>query len=127
MAALATRGVVAAGGDFYLCPLSENQLSRAERRALLQAVWDGTQALQPVWRPGPDGQPDELVAKGFAVDVPLNAMVGAREVHWTERRWLVRSQAYAQAQEAALERRLGETEAGRRGVPPRKEGEKHAV
>ena len=41
MAALATRAFVAAGGDFYLCPLSENQLSRAERRALLQAVWDG--------------------------------------------------------------------------------------
>src|SRR5436309_9506782 len=41
MAALATRAFVAAGGDFYLCPLSENQLSRAERRALLQAVWAG--------------------------------------------------------------------------------------
>ena len=65
MAALATRAFVAAGGDFYLCPLSENQLSRAERRELLQPVWDGTQALQPVWRPGPEGQPDELVAEGF--------------------------------------------------------------
>src|SRR5262249_11355166 len=39
MAALATRAFVAAGGDFYLCPLSESQFSRAERRALLQAVW----------------------------------------------------------------------------------------
>src|SRR5215210_2117546 len=57
MAALATRGFVAAGDDFYLCPLSENQLSRAERRAVLQAVWEGTQALQPVRRPGPEGQP----------------------------------------------------------------------
>ena len=65
MAALATRAFVAAGGDFYLCPLSESQLSRAERRELLQPVWDGTQALQQVWRPGPEGQPDELVAEGF--------------------------------------------------------------
>src|SRR4051794_29752343 len=105
MAALATRGFVAAGDDFYLCPLSESQLSRAERRTLLQAVWQGTQALQPVWRPGPDGQPDEPVAEGFAVDVALTATVGAQEVRWTERRWLVRSRAYAQAQEAALERR----------------------
>src|SRR3954469_15489715 len=32
MAALATRAFVAAGQDFYLCPLSENQLSRAQRR-----------------------------------------------------------------------------------------------
>ena len=69
MAALATRAFVAAGEDFYLCPLSESQISRAERRALLRPVWEGTQALQPVWRPGAKGQPDELVAEGFCVDV----------------------------------------------------------
>src|SRR6185436_1396208 len=86
MAALATRAFVAAAGDFYLCPLSENQLSRTERRAL----------LQPVWGPGPQGEPDELVAEGFALDVALTATVAAREVRWTERRWLVRSRAYAQ-------------------------------
>jgi transposase len=122
MAALATRGFVAAGGDFYLCPLSESQLSRAERRALLQPVWDGTQALQPVWRAGPEGRPDELVAEGFAVDVAVTATVGARAVRWTERRWLVRSQAYAQAQEAALERRLAAAEAALRDLPTRKRG-----
>src|SRR5437764_4850146 len=69
MAALATRAYVAAGQDFYLCPLSENQISRAQRRQLLQPVFDGTQALQQVWRPGCKGQPDERVAEGFAVDV----------------------------------------------------------
>src|SRR5947208_10218501 len=106
MAALATRAFVAAGADFYLCPLSENQVSRAQRRALLQPVFAGTQALQQVWRPGGEGQPDELVAEGFYVDVELTALVGEKEVRWTERRWLVRSLAYAQAQQAALERRL---------------------
>src|SRR3954468_511222 len=35
MAALATRAFVASGGDFYLCPLAESQLSREKRRALL--------------------------------------------------------------------------------------------
>jgi transposase len=124
MAALATRAFVAAGGDFYLCPLSENQLSRGERYALLQAVWEGTQALQPVWRPGPEGQPDQLVAEGFAVDVALTATVGAQQVRWTERRWLVRSQAYAQAQEAALERRLAKAEAALCDLPTRKQGKK---
>src|SRR3954468_4086362 len=78
MAALATRAFVAAGGDYYLCPLSENQLSRSERRALLQAGWEGTPALQPVWRPGPARQPAELVAEGFAVDVALSATVDAQ-------------------------------------------------
>src|SRR5947209_7068245 len=124
MAALATRAFVAAGGDFYLCPLSENQLGRDQRRALLQVVWNGTQALQPVWRPGPEGQPDELVAEGFAVDVALTATVGAQEVRWTERRWQVRSRAYAQAQETALERRLAKAAAAVRDLPTRKQGKK---
>src|SRR3954467_10372118 len=76
MAALATRAFVAAGEDFYLCPLSENQISRAQRRQLLRPAFDGTQALQQVWRPGGNGQPDELVAEGFRVDVGLSLEVG---------------------------------------------------
>ncbi len=124
MAALATRAFVAAGGDYYLCPLSETQVSRADRRELLRPVWDGTQALQPVWRPGPGGRPDERVAEGFAVDVALTARVAEKEVRWTERRWLVRSQAYAQAQEAALERRLTTAAVAVRELPTRKQGKK---
>src|SRR3954451_8038151 len=124
MAALGTRAFVVAGKDFYLCPLSENQLSRAERRELLQPVFGGTQALQPVRRPGREGQPDELVAEGFSVDMELTAKVGDKEVVWTERRWLVRSLAYAQAQEAALERRLENATKALRELVRRKQGKK---
>jgi transposase len=124
MAALATRAFVAAAGDFYLCPLAEAQVSRAERSALLRPVWEGTQALQQVWRPGPAGQADERVAEGFAVDVALTAQVGEQEVRWTERRWLVRSQAYAQAQETALERRLATATAAMQELSTRKQGKK---
>jgi transposase len=124
MAALATRAFAAAGGDFYLCPLSENQLSRAQRRELLQPVFDGTQALQQVQRPGGPGQPDALVAEGFRVDVELTAQVGDQPVRWTERRWLVRSLAYAQAQQAALERRLQNATQALRGLVVRKQGKK---
>src|SRR3954469_19534411 len=124
MAALATRAFVAASGDFYLCPLAEAQVSRAERRELLRPVWDGTQALQPVRRPGLKEQPDELVAEGFAVDLPLTAWVGEKEVPWKERRWLVRSQAYAQSQEAALDRRLATATAALAELPARKQGKK---
>jgi transposase len=124
MAALATRAFVAAGGDFYLCPLSESQISRAERRALLRPVWEGTQALQPVWRPGAKGQPDELVAEGFCVDVEMTALVGEAQVRWTERQWPVRSLAYAQAQEAALERRLGDAIQALRELVVPKQGKK---
>src|SRR5512135_93377 len=127
MAALGTRAFVAAGSDFYLCPLSEKQISRAERRGLLQPVWDGTQALQQVWRPGGKGQPDELVAEGLCVDVELTAKVAEKEVRWTERRWLVRSQAYAQAQEVALERRLERATKALRELVVRKPGKKPLV
>jgi transposase len=63
MAALGTRAVVAAGGDFYLCPLSEAQLSAAQRRALLQPVFHGTQALQVVSRPAAEGQAEWTTKK----------------------------------------------------------------
>jgi transposase len=124
MAALATRAFVVAGGDFYLCPLAETQLSRVQRRELLRPVWDDAQALQQVWRPGPEGQPDEQVAEGFSVDVEWTASVGEQEVQWTEQRWLVRSQAYAQAQEAAFERRLGRATTALCDLPQRKQGKK---
>jgi transposase len=124
MAALATRAFVAAGGDFYLCPLSQAQLSRDQRHELLLPVWRGAQALQQVSRPGPAGQPDELVAQGFCADVELTSEVENVEVRWTERRWLVRSQAYARTQQEALERRLATAEASLRELPTRKQGKK---
>jgi hypothetical protein len=124
MAALATRAFVAAGQDFYPCPLSEDQISRAERQKVLQPVFEATQGLEQVWRPGAEGQPEELVAEGFSVDVELTATVSDQQVRWTERRWLVRSLAYAQAQEAALERRLQRATAQLRDLVTRKQGKK---
>jgi transposase len=124
MGALATRAFVAAGGDFYLCPLAESQLSRAERRELLGPVWEGTQPLEPVRRAGPEGREDELVAEGFGVDLERTAIVGGHEVRWAERRWLVRSLAYAQSQEAALERRLQRATAAVSELVVRKRGKK---
>jgi transposase len=124
MAALATRAFVASGGDLYLCPLAQTQVSRAQRSELLSSVWDGTQVLQQMWRPGPVGKPDELVAEGFSIDVDLTATVDENLVRWTERRWLVRSVAHAQSQEAALERRLAVAEAALRELPKRKQGKK---
>jgi transposase len=124
MAALATRAFVAEGGDFYLCPLSEKQLSRAQRSELLRGVSDGTVALQSVSRSGPEGEPDELVAQGFCLDVELTAQVEQKQVLWTERRWLVRSVAYARGQQEALARRLGTAEAALRELVTRKQGKK---
>jgi hypothetical protein len=105
MGSLATRAFVAAGGDSYLCPPAESQLSRAERRDLLRPVWEGTQTLERVHRPGPEGQPDESVAEGFGADVGPTATADEQEFHRAERRRLARPPAYAKSQEAALGRR----------------------
>lgn len=122
MAALGTRAFIASGDDFYLCPLSEVQLSVTARQELLEPIWAGSRKLERVVRPGAKGEPDELVAEGFSVDVPLTDQAG--ETNWTERRWLVRSCVYAAAEEAALDRRLAKAEAALDALPKRKQGKK---
>jgi hypothetical protein len=113
MAAWATRAFVAAGGDVYLCPLSENQLQRAARRELLQRVWTGEQVLGPLYRPGKAaGDAAGPVAEGFAVAVALWDTVAQKAVTWRERRWVVRSAAYAAAQREASARRIGKAQEG---------------
>jgi hypothetical protein len=53
----------------------------------------------------------KLVAEGFSIDIELTAQVEGKKVSWTERGWLVRSAAYASAQEATLGRHLAKAEA----------------
>src|SRR5438045_908985 len=77
---LNTRAHLANTRDYYLGPLSETHVSAAERRALLQPVWQGRQTLQQVYRPGAAGQDEELVAEGFCLDVPLEGAVAEQQV-----------------------------------------------
>ena len=103
---LGTRAYLASTKDYYLGPLSETQVSAEERRALLEPIRQGRQALKRVYRPDEEGQGQELVAEGFCLDVPLEGEVNGKQVRWTERRWLVRSSAYAAGQHKQLQRRL---------------------
>jgi len=123
-AALGTRAYLASTDDYYLCPLPETQVSAAQRRALLQPVWQGLKQLTQVYRPGEEGPTEELVAEGFSWDVPLTAQVDGRQVSWTERRWLVRSLAYASGQHQQLDRRLQTAREQLAGLSERKQGKK---
>jgi transposase len=125
-AALATRAYLASTKDYYLCPLSETQVSADERRALLQPVWQGQQKLKQVYRPAAEGQSEEeeLVAEGFSVDVSLQAQVNGRQLAWTERRWLVRSLAFAAGQHKQLDRRLQTAQEQLAQLNERKQGKK---
>jgi transposase len=123
-AALTARAYLQSTGDYYLCPLPESQLSAATRRELLQPVWQGQQPLQRVYRPEAAGQAEELVAEGFCYDVPLQAEVTGRPVQWTERRWLVRSLAFAAGQQQQLDRRLQKATEQLSQLTQRKQGKK---
>src|SRR5947209_7799279 len=125
MAALDTRAYLASTQDFYLCPLSERQLSRAQRRELIQRVRLDQHELQTVARPPekPDDEP-EVVALGFAVEETLQAEVAGQAITWTERRWVVRSLAFAEGQEQQLERRLQQAEHALKCLTQRKQGKR---
>jgi transposase len=125
MAALETRAYLASSEDYYLCPLSEKQFSQEQRRDQLRRVRQGQQAVQAVYRPQDDPADEAvLVAEGFAVEEKLQATVDGKIVPWTERRWLVRSVAFAEGQQQQLERRLGQAQEELEQLSERKRGKR---
>jgi transposase len=130
MAALTTRAYIAHSEDFYLCPLSEKQFSVAQRQQLIDSVGKGQQTLQAVYRPGagPEDVP-QLVAEGFSIDITLTDTFDDNDkvpvtVTWTERRWMVRSVAYAQAQQQALDKRLARASEELQDLTVRRQGKR---
>ena len=105
MASRETRALIAASGDFYLCPLPQVQLAEGELAAALEAVWRGERTLIPVFRERPDGK-SALIAEGYEYSVPMSREVDGEVQSWTERRLMVRSVRHAQAAEAALRARV---------------------
>jgi len=72
MAALATRPTWPRPAIFYLCPLSETQLSAEQRQHLLAAVWRGEASLTAGAATGSERHRcEELVAEGFVVEAVL--------------------------------------------------------
>jgi transposase len=123
MAALATRAYLVSTNDYYLCPLSEKQFSRAQRLEQIRRVRQGQQAVQPVYRPTDDPEDEEeRVAEGFVVEAALEATVAGAVVSWTEKRWVVRSLAFAAGQEKQLDRRLEQAQHEMERLGERKQG-----
>jgi transposase len=110
MGALETRAHIQAGGDFYLCPLSEIQLPSAVLEGYVDAVAAGSQPLTRITRLTATGT-RQYLADGFERLVPLTAEMAGAALMWTERRLVVRSRQLARAGERALRARVAQAQA----------------
>jgi transposase len=114
MAALETRAEIAANQDFYLTRLPLTGAVPAQFAAWVEAAVGGEQATKLI----AIRREEELLGRGYEFERPQSAVVGQTEHTWTERVQIIRSEAAAQSQAEALERRLQKTEAAVRGVTP---------
>src|SRR4029077_833300 len=115
LAALETRGAIAARGDFYLTPLPLTGATKDDFTAtwVEEAVSGARRAeLVPI-RVG-----DDQVGMGYEFDRKQTACIDGVEKTWTERVQVIRSQTLAQTQSRALQRRLDKAEAAVRALTP---------
>jgi transposase len=114
MAALETRAEIAANGDFYLTRLPLTGEVAAQFTSWVEAALTGDAVKKVV----EIQSEEELIAKGYEFERAQSAVVGQGEQTWTERVQIIRSEAAARSQAAALERRLEKAEAAVRGLTP---------
>jgi transposase len=114
MAALETRAAIAAAGDLYLTRLPLTGEVAAQFATWVEAALTGQAAARVV----EIRRDEELIARGYEFERAQSAVVEQREHTWSERVQVLRSEAAAQGQAAALERRLGQAEAAVRGLTP---------
>jgi transposase len=124
MAALDTRANIHAGGDDYLCPLSESQLPPVVLAGYLAPVWTGEQALSLIHRQQQDST-RELIAEGFERSEPVTAEAAGKPYHWMERRLVIRSCQLARAGEQGLHARLAKAQAEITALNRRGRGRRH--
>jgi hypothetical protein len=110
MAALEPRAFVQAGGDTYLCPLSEIQVPLTALASSLEPVWTEEQALRLIHHAPPEG-PSALLAEGFERWELVTAEVAGTADSWRERRLVIRSLQLARAGERGLRARLAKAQA----------------
>lgn len=132
MGALATRAFVEAGGDYYLTPLARTGEVPGLMARLLEPVWKGEQPLERIYSPAGEGSDDEeaeagkkLVALGYEVSRPQQALVEGQPVSWEERLLVVYSPSLARRARRGLARQLERAEEELRALtPPRGRGKR---
>jgi transposase len=115
MAALETRAAIAARGDFYLTPLPLTGATKNDFTATwVEDAVSGARRAELV----PIRVGDDQLGIGYEFDRTQTACVNDVAQTWTERVQVIRSEALAQTQVRALQRRLEKAEAAVRALTP---------
>ena len=112
MAALETRALVQAGGDYYLMPLPQTGEVPRWLEKLLIRVWAKEQPLHPIPAPGAEAaeDPAEGLAWGFEATRRQEGEVAGQTVVWEERLLMVYSPSLARQARRGLAMRLKRAE-----------------
>jgi transposase len=105
MAARATRAEIEHAADYYLMPLPATIVPPEILDTYLKPVWDQTQVLESICRYSDNDELEEI-AKGFELTETVTGQTDGETISWSERRLVIRSIKYAEAQEKALHKRL---------------------
>lgn len=105
MAASGIRAAVEHANDYYLMPLPATMITPAVLDSYLQTVGSPNQTIEPIYRFERDGDVLEI-AQGFEIIEIVTGQVDDKTISWQERRLVIRSINYAQAQEKSLNKRL---------------------
>jgi transposase len=116
MAAIETRRYIAQSQNYYLCPLPEKQISKADLAELLAPVFRGEELLSQVVAPDQNSHVSEaaaetewepeFIAEGFTLTMPQSVGVGAEGFTWHEQWLVVHSFKYAARQQKGLDNRI---------------------
>jgi transposase len=110
MGSLNTRHVIQSGGDYYLCPLAKTQVSVEQLQQYLLPVRAASIELEDVNYDYANGT-TALIAQGYEQIHTCQFKQDGNETTWEERRLVVYSVVYAQAQQQAFDSRIEKTRA----------------
>ena len=110
MEAISTRAYLAAGGDYYLTPLSLKGAQAELLAELVQSALAEERELLDVYRQPSEGQQRQLIAQGYEISRPQEAMVAEELVKWDERVLVIYSPTLAQRAYRGLQGRLQRAE-----------------
>ena len=103
------REYLARSQNYYLCPLSEKQVSKTDLAELLAPMFRGEERVTEVFAPEAPRQSSdepEVIAKGFSLEMPQSVEGEEDAFVWHEQWLVVHSLKYAKRQQKGLDSRI---------------------